>query len=44
MVCNGVENVNEFCYLGNRLSSSGIREAAGTIRARLGWIKLAEWE
>ena len=37
-LCDEVETVNEFCYLGDRLSSSGGCEAAVTARVRIGWV------
>ena len=38
-LCNGVETVNEFCYLADKLKTSGECEAAVTARMRIGWIK-----
>ena len=35
----GVETVNEFCYLGDKLKTSEGYEAAVTARMRIGWIK-----
>ena len=40
--CNGVEKVNGFCYLGDRLSASGDCEAAVTARVRIGWVRFRE--
>ena len=37
-----VEAVNGFCYLGNRLNSSGGCEAAVTARVRIGWARFRE--
>ena len=37
-----VETVKRFCYLGNRLNSSGRCEAAVTARTRLEWKKFRE--
>ena len=41
-LCDAVETVNGFCYLGDRLNASGGCEAAVTARARLGWVKFRE--
>ena len=41
-LCNGVETVNGFCYLGNRLNASGGCEAAVTARVRIGWVRFRE--
>ena len=41
-LCDGVETVNEFCYLGDKLKTSRVREAAVTARMRIGWIKFRE--
>ena len=38
----GVETVDGFCYLGDRLNASGGCEVAVTARTRLGWIKFRE--
>ena len=35
-LCDEVEIVNEFCYLGDRLNSSDGCETAGTARVRIG--------
>ena len=35
-LCEGVERVNAFCYLGDRLNVSGGSEAAVTARMRVG--------
>ena len=35
-LCNEVEMVNGFCYLGDRISANGGCEAAVTARARIG--------
>ena len=37
-LCDKVETVNEFCYLGDRLNASGGCEAAVTARIRIGWV------
>ena len=34
--------VKSFCYLGNRLNTSGGSEAAASARTRIGWIKVRE--
>ena len=41
-LCDGVETVNEFCYLGDKLITSGGCEGAVTARMRIGWIKFRE--
>ena len=43
-LCNGVETMNKFCYLGDKLImiTSGGCEAAVTARMRIGWIKFRE--
>ena len=41
-LCDGVETVNEFCYLGDKLKTSGGCDAAVTARMRIGWIKFEE--
>lgn len=41
-MCDGVEKVNGFCYLGDRINASGGSEAAVTARTRLGWTKFRE--
>ena len=41
-LCDRVEIVNEFCYLVDKLITSGRCEAAVTARMRIGWIKLKE--
>ena len=42
-LCDEVETVNGFCYLGDRLNASGGCEAAVTTRVRICWIKFREW-
>ena len=37
-LCDGVETVNEFCYLGDKLKTSGGWEAAVTAGMRIEWI------
>ena len=41
-LCEEVETVRGFCYLGNRVNASGGCEAAVTARARIGWVKFKE--
>ena len=41
-LCNEVKTVNEFCYLGDRLNSSGGCEATVTARVRIGWLRFRE--
>ena len=41
-MCDEVETVKEFCYLGDRLNASGGCEAAVIARTRLGWKKFRE--
>ena len=41
-LCDEVETVNGFCYLGGRLNASGGCEAAVTARLRIGWVRLRE--
>lgn len=41
-LCNEVETVKGFCYLGDRVNASGGCEAAVTARARFGWVKFRE--
>ena len=41
-LCDKVETVQGFCYLGIRLNSSGSCEAAVTARVRIGWIRFRE--
>ena len=38
-LCDEVETVNGFCYLGDRLNASGGCEAAVTARIRIGWVR-----
>ena len=42
VMCDGLETVKEFCYLGNRLNASRGCEAAETARTRVGWKKFGE--
>ena len=41
-LCDEVETVKEFTYLGDRVDGSGGCEAAVTARARFGWVKFRE--
>ena len=41
-LCEEVEMVRGFCYLGDRVNASGGCEAAVTARARIGWVKFRE--
>jgi len=41
-LCDDIETVKGFCYLGNRLNASGGSKAAVTARTRIGWIKFRE--
>ena len=41
-LCDEVETVNGFCYLGDRLNASGGFKAAVTARARIGWVRFRE--
>ena len=38
-LCNEVETVNGFCYLGDRLNAIGGCEAAVTARVRISWVR-----
>ena len=39
VLCDEVETVKGFCYLGDRLNASGGCETAVTARVRIGWMK-----
>ena len=41
-LCEEVEAVKSFCYLGDRVNTRGGCEAAVTARARIGWVKFKE--
>ena len=41
-MCDKVEAINGFCYLGDRLNTSGGCEAAVTARVRIGWVRFRE--
>ena len=43
MLCDEVETVREFTYLGDRVSTGGGCEAAVTARTRCGWVKFREF-
>jgi len=38
-MCDEVEMVKEFCYLGDKVNACGGCEAAVTARASFGWVK-----
>ena len=42
VLCDEVETVKEFCYLGDRLNASGGCETAVTSKVRMGWMKFGE--
>ena len=42
VLCDEVETVKGFCYLGDRLKASGGCELAVTARERIGWMKFKE--
>ena len=42
VLCNEVETVNGFCYLGDRLNARGGCETAVISRLRIGWMKFRE--
>ena len=44
VLCDEVETVKGFCYLGDRLNASGVCETAVTLRVRIGWMKFRECE
>ena len=41
-LCEEVETVIGFCYLGDRVKAGGGCEAAATERAKIGWVKFRE--
>ena len=41
-LCNDVQTVNGFCYLGDRLNASGGCKAAVTATVRIGWVRFRE--
>ena len=42
VLCDEVETVKGFCYLGDRLNASGGCETAVTSKVRIGWTKFRE--
>ena len=42
VLCDEVETVSGFCYLGDKLNASGRCETAVTSRVRIGWMKFRE--
>ena len=42
MLCDEVETVNGFCYLGDRLNASGDCEATVTARVRISWVRFRD--
>ena len=42
-LCDEVETVYGFCYLGDTPNSSGGCEAAVTARVRIGWVRFREY-
>ena len=42
-LCDEVETVSEFTYLGDRVSAIGGCEAGVTVRTRYGWVKFREY-
>ena len=44
VLCDEVETVKGFCYLGDRLNASGGCETAVTSRVRIGWMKFRKCE
>ena len=41
-MCDGVETVSKFTYLGDRLNATGGCETAVTARSRIGWMKFRQ--
>ena len=41
-LCEEVETVRSFCYLGARVNADSGCEAAVTARARIGWVKFGK--
>ena len=41
-LCDEVETVNGFCYLGDRLNTSGGCEVAATARVKISWVGFRE--
>ena len=42
-LCDEVETVNGFCYLGDRPNASGGCEASVIARVRIGWVKFRKY-
>ena len=42
VLCDEVETVKGFCYLGDRLNASGGCETAVTARVSFGWMRFSE--
>jgi len=42
-LCDGIETVKGFCYLGDRLNATGGSEVDVTARTRIGWVKFREY-
>ena len=41
-LCDKLETVNRFCYLGDKINFSGCCEAVVTTRVRVGWVRFRE--
>ena len=41
-LCDKVETVSEFAYIGDRMSAGGRCTAAVTVKTRCGWVKFRE--
>ena len=41
-LCNKLEAVNGFCYLGDRLNANGSCKVVVTARVRIGWLRFRE--
>ena len=41
-LCDEVETVNGFCYLGDRLNASGGFEETVTAKVRISWVRFME--
>ena len=41
-LCEEVEMMRSFCYLGNRVNANGGCKTAVTAKARIGWVKFKE--
>ena len=42
-LCDSVETLSKFTYLGDRLNATGECETAVTARSRIGWMKFRKW-